>query len=229
MANLSSLMPPGARGYLAGEEQAKQAGTRNLANISQATQIRGALEKLQENQALKQALADAGGDPEKALEGALKAGNVAAAQHLAPIVKLRQEQRQREETVKGMQQIYGQPGQPAATQGETPPQQLGEGQPIAVAGEQPQPLTPGRNPQRESRLGQLQQMSLLYAHNPVVMQRIQAEMDKLNADAKPMVEHNFPVQGGKEPMVQPHISLDGGNTWKPIPGSQPSPKFANRL
>lgn len=43
---------------------------------------------------------------------------------------------------------------------------------------------------------------------------------------KPMIEHNFSVA---ENMVQPHISLDNGKTWAPVPGSVPSMKFAKQL
>lgn len=45
-------------------------------------------------------------------------------------------------------------------------------------------------------------------------------------NAKPMVEHNYPVADNQ---VQPHISLDSGQTWNPIPGSQPSAKFARQV
>ena len=41
-----------------------------------------------------------------------------------------------------------------------------------------------------------------------------------------MIEHNFSI--GKD-MVQPHISYDNGQTWSPIPGSQPSSKFAKQV
>lgn len=42
----------------------------------------------------------------------------------------------------------------------------------------------------------------------------------------PMVEHNFSVGGD---MVQPHVSLDNGVTWNPIPGSEKSHKFAKQV
>ena len=71
MANLSSLMPPGARGYLAGEEQAQEAGSRNLAQLTAATQIRGQLEKLQQEAAARQAVAALG--PDASAEDVVKA------------------------------------------------------------------------------------------------------------------------------------------------------------
>lgn len=46
---------------------------------------------------------------------------------------------------------------------------------------------------------------------------------------RPMVEHNYPVQGGADPQVQPHISHDEGLTWQPVPGTQPTPKYARQL
>jgi hypothetical protein len=46
------------------------------------------------------------------------------------------------------------------------------------------------------------------------------------AETKPIVEHNFSVGDN---LVQPHISLDNGRTWNPIPGSKPSSKFAKMI
>jgi hypothetical protein len=43
----------------------------------------------------------------------------------------------------------------------------------------------------------------------------------------PMFEPNYPVGDGTK--VQPHISLDNGQTWQPAPGSAPSPKFARQV
>jgi hypothetical protein len=70
-------------------------------------------------------------------------------------------------------------------------------------------------------------MSLIpqYANNPIVQQRLQAEIDRLSS-VKPMVEHNFSVGGDQ---VQPHISFDEGRSWQPIPGSKPSAKFAKQV
>jgi hypothetical protein len=91
-----------------------------------------------------------------------------------------------------------------------------------------QPPAP-QNPQtvREQRINYLRGLSTIpqYANNPVAMQRVQSEIDRLSS-VKPMVEHNFAV--GND-MVQPHISYDEGRNWQPIPGSKPSHKFAAQI
>lgn len=70
-------LPPGARGYLAAEQQAQESGTRNLANIGQITNIQGALQKLQQEQQMRAELAAADTD-EKRAEVALRYGGPAA-------------------------------------------------------------------------------------------------------------------------------------------------------
>ena len=56
-------LPPGARGYMIGEGQAQEAGQRNLANLTQATQLQGALQKMQLEQAWKNDIAALGPNP----------------------------------------------------------------------------------------------------------------------------------------------------------------------
>lgn len=74
--------------------------------------------------------------------------------------------------------------------------------------------------------------------HPEVEKRAQAQiagiraradrMLKLEESKKPIVEHNYPVAAVNGiAMVQPHMSLDQGKTWMPIPGSVPSPKFSS--
>ena len=207
-----------ANPFLQGWYQAEESQRRgNLAGMQQAegaTRLRGLLEQQQEAEAFKGLLAQSGGDPEKAFAIALKSGNLGAAAKLEPTVKRIEQQKERQQTVEGLRSIYG--GGAGAE-----PQQLGEGQPVAVAGDAGAAANP-----KEARIGQLKQMSLLYANNPVVMQRLQAEMDKLSAETRPMIEHNFSIGDNQ---VQPHISHDMGKTWAPIPGSKPSAKFAKQV
>lgn len=207
--------------YIQGAEQSRRSDLAAMQERSAAIQNAGALQQLQSSQNLKDALAKSGGDPEKALAIALQSGDTTAASHLAPLVKMRQEQRQREQTAAGLAKIYGQQPPNAATPPPNTP--APDGSPTA-----PQPLTPDMNP-KAMRIEQLKKTAQLYAGNPAVFASYQREIDKLEAESKPMVEHNFPVMGGKEPMVQPHISLDNGKTWKPIAGSQPTPKFAKQI
>ena len=67
-------LPPGARGYMIGEGQAQEAGQRNLANLTKATQLQGALQKMQMEQQLKGILQQTGGDPAKAVQALIAAG-----------------------------------------------------------------------------------------------------------------------------------------------------------
>lgn len=67
-------LPPGARGYMIAEGQAQEAGQRNLANLTQATKLQGALQKMQMEQQLRGVLAQVGGDPKKAMEALLASG-----------------------------------------------------------------------------------------------------------------------------------------------------------
>ena len=66
-------LPPGARGYMIGEGQAQEAGQRNLANLTKATQLQGALQKMQMEQQMKAELA-AADTPEKQAAVAMKYG-----------------------------------------------------------------------------------------------------------------------------------------------------------
>lgn len=214
-----SGLPPGLAGYLAAVNQNQQAQGAELQQAVQLQGLRAQLQKQAQEQQFRASMAGAGGDIEKALSVALSTGNVEAAHQLAPLVKMQQEARQREETPRLLAQITGQ-GAPGASAGAT---EVGIGQPVSVAGGAPQQQADPR----QARIAQLQQMTLIpqVANNPVVMQRLQAEIDRLSS-VKPMIEHNFSV--GNE-QVQPHISHDEGRTWQPIPGSQPSAKFARQV
>jgi hypothetical protein len=172
------------------------------------------MDQQQQAQAMRSALAESGGDVEKAVELMVRTGNVKAAHELAPLAKMAQERRQAEETRKGLSAIQ----QPEAPAGQ--PMEVGDGKLIRTAGEDQAAGNP-----RQARIDALNKMAALYANNPVVMQRLQAEIDKLQ-NVKPMIEHNFSVGDNQ---VQPHISYDEGRNWQPIPGSKPSAKFAKMV
>jgi hypothetical protein len=87
----SSMMPPGLAGYLQAQQANQQQGTAQLQQVGVLQQIMAAQEKQQQEQALRQALAQAGGDPEKAMQAALSTGDYKAAHELAPLVKMKQE------------------------------------------------------------------------------------------------------------------------------------------
>lgn len=210
MASLADV--PGLGGYLAQKAANENQPMQQLQQVSSAQGLLAHLQEQEQAAKLREVLAASGGDAEKALQSAVAAGNVKAAQALSPIVKMQQEQKQREETPRLLASLNGAQA-PAAT---------------AAPGDGAEPATPAA-PQdpRQARIAKLTAMSLIpqYANNPIVQQRLQAEIDKLTS-VKPMVEHNFSVG---ENQVQPHISFDEGKSWQPIPGSKPSAKFAKQV
>ncbi len=206
---------PGLGGFQARRAMMEQEDDADIRKAGSLQSILAGQQQMKQKQALQQALVDSGGDVEKAIELAVKTGNVEAAHQLAPLAKLAQEKRQGEQTRAGLAALSGPEAAPAAG-----PQELGIGQPVQVAGAD-QAADP-----RQARVAHLNKLATLYATNPVVVQRIQAEIDKLEASKKPIIEHNFSV--GND-MVQPHISHDEGRTWQPIPGSKPSSKFAKQV
>lgn len=162
--------------YQAALMRGRQEQAQGLQELQGLLSIKNIVEKQQQQEKLRGLLAQSGGDPEKAMQGVLAGGDVAAAQALAPLVRMEQERRQREETPRLLAQIYGGGATPAAGQ----PQQLGEGQPVAIAGEDAAPVAGNKM----ARIEQLKQMSLLpaFANNPVAFQRIQSEIDRLSKD-----------------------------------------------
>lgn len=210
MASLADV--PGLGGYLAQKAANENQPMQQLQQVSSAQGLLAHLQEQEQAAKLREVLAASGGDAEKAMQSAVAAGNVKAAQALSPIVKMQQEQKQREETPRLLASLNGAQA-PAAT---------------AAPGDGAEPATPAA-PQdpRQARIAKLTAMSLIpqYANNPIVQQRLQAEIDKLTS-VKPMVEHNFSVG---ENQVQPHISFDEGKSWQPIPGSKPSAKFAKQV
>lgn len=214
------------QGYEIARQGNQQADSAQLQQATVATGLMGALQQQQQQKQLRDLLAQSGGDVEKAMAGAIQSGNIAAAHQLAPILKLQQEAKQRQETIQGMRDLYGpQAVQPNAQQQE--PQQLGIGYPVSVAGDASASATqPSAQDAKHARLAQLQKLSVMYAGNPAASASIQREITKFEADTKPMIEHQFPVGDNQ---VQPHISFDQGQTWKPVPGSKPSAKFAKQV
>lgn len=208
-------------GYVAAERESQDSRFRKLQQASVLLNLHQRAQEQQQAEQLRSTLSTSNGDVEKVLQAALASGNINAAQKLAPLVKIRQEERQRQETARAFQQLYAGETNPVSSPG---PQELGEGQPIATAGDDAvRPSDPmARN---QERIRNLQRFMSVVGHNPVVAQRVQAEIDKLQS-IKPMIEHNFSIGDDR---VQPHISYDEGRSWQPLPGSQPSAKFARQV
>ena len=95
MPTLSSLANiPGYGAYVAKREMNDQQGMQDLQQASALLQLRNAIQGQQQEQQLKQGLADSAGDVEAAMNAAIRSGNLAAAAKLAPLVEARRKQTQ---------------------------------------------------------------------------------------------------------------------------------------
>ncbi len=168
---------PGLGGYLAGQQndQAMQMG-----QLQQVGALQGIAAKMQEQQlaqVTRDILAKSGGDPEVAMKAALTSGNAKVAESLVPMVKMAQEQRQKQETAQGMRDLY-------APQGAAPASVGGAVDAPSVTGLTVPPGTPSAAPTatgsdpKAARIAQLQKMAVLYANNPAASTAIAREMDK---------------------------------------------------
>lgn len=222
-------MPLGSllQGYEAAKQGNQAAAAADLQQFGSLQKILATQQAMQQEAQMRALMTQTGGDPEKAMEVALKTNNIAAAHQLAPLVKMAQEKRLAQGTVEGLTALNAKyaPGTSAPAAAE--PQQLGIDQPIAPEAGAPPTAPASPDSPRLQRIAYLKELGAMpkYANNPIVQQRMQAEIDRLQ-NIKPMVEHNFPVG---ENMVQPHISHDEGRTWAPILGSQPSAKFSKQV
>lgn len=225
MASLESVLAsiPGYGGYLAKRQMNQQQEATELQQASGGTGLLATIQKQQQDAQMRQLMTETGGDPEKAMDVALRTNNIGAAHQLAPLVKMAQEKRMAQGTVEGLSALNEKYATPAATP--AGPTQLGIDQPVAPAAEPAAARSP--DSARLQRISYLKELSSMpkFANNPIVQQRMQAEIDKLET-MKPLVEHNFSVG---ENQVQPHQSFDNGVTWQPIPGSKPSAKFAKMI
>lgn len=221
MAGLADI--PFYSAYAQRKQQIEAEPMQQLQQASAAVNLGQAIQSAQASDQLKGLLAETGGDAEKAMAAAIKSGNIAAAQHLAPIVKIQQEQRMREETPRLLASINAPQAAAPAVAPVAP--DIPTASPSDAMVNAPTPASPAPQDAAAARISQLQKMLLIpqYANNPVVAQRLTAEIDRLQ-NQKPIIEQNFPVGDNK---VQPHLSYDNGKTWTPLPGSQPTSKFAN--
>ena len=198
---------PGLAGYLAQTKYNQQSDAANqqqltgqLGQAGSLLQIQEHLRQQQQDAQMRDALQKSGGDIEKALPILLQSGNLKGVQELTPALKLAQEKKQHEQTIQGMKDLN------AVLNG---PEQL--------SGPDMQ-----STPMGDGKLIKLRGMQDIYAGNASVSTQIQKEIDRLEGDKKPIIQM-LPIPGNKE---QPHISIDGGKTFTPIPGSSPRDIFS---
>lgn len=180
---LANILPPGYRAFKAVQEQNEQGELAELQKVQGALGIMSAMDKQKQDLALRELLATTGGDAEKAVEMAVKSGNIAAAHQLAPILKLQQEQRQKVETRKGLSALMA-----LDTPAQANPMVPGPGASVMAGGGTvtPQPAAPvSPDLAREARRKSLNGMALLYADNPTMQAMVQREIAKLDEAAKP--------------------------------------------
>jgi hypothetical protein len=80
---------PGLGGYLAAQQQGQQQAMGQLQQAQAVVGLQGALHQQEQERALRAALAESGGDPEKAMQISISRGNLAGAAKLAPVVEAR--------------------------------------------------------------------------------------------------------------------------------------------
>lgn len=175
-------LPPGLAGYALARQQQEQGAMNQLQQAQGVVSLQGAMQAQQEKAKLQELLAASGGDPEKAVEVAIKSGNVTAAHHLAPLARMAQERKQADETKRGLAELYGMGGQPNQN-----PMIPGPGASVMAGSGSTVPAAPQANPAaaKNARREQLMRMSMLYANNPTMQARIQGEIGKLDEAEKP--------------------------------------------
>ncbi len=153
-------------GYVAKQRFNQQQQEGDLQQASGTMGVLAAIQKMQSDKAMKEAMAASGGDVDKAMQTLLSSGNIAGAHALAPVYKIAQDKKQAEEMAQGLRMLNAPPG---TTGG-------GPGGEAATP-----PAAPGAAPvdPRKERLDRLTKMQELYAKNPAMVARIQTEMDKL--------------------------------------------------
>jgi hypothetical protein len=78
---------PGLSGYLAGQQYTQQTDLGNLQKAKAVMGLQADIRAQQQDDALKAAIAQSGGDVEAVMKAALQSGNLAAAAKLAPLVE----------------------------------------------------------------------------------------------------------------------------------------------
>src|SRR5260221_14135316 len=93
---------PGYGGYLAKGQYNRQQEAAELQQLSGTMGVLAANQKAQSERSTKDALANSGGDIEKAMQLLISQGNLTGAHALAPVYKIAQEHKSSEEAVRGM-------------------------------------------------------------------------------------------------------------------------------
>jgi hypothetical protein len=173
--------------YLDQAGKNQQQGLQNLQAVGSAQTLQQHFEDQAQTKAAREAIAQSGGDPEKALQAVLKTGNFGVAQKLAPVVKLAQEQRTRDEARDAIRAVNAQTAPPPAAPAAQIAPDLPTSSPQDAAFSAPTgaPAPAGFNVQQ--RISNLQKLQEAYANHPSVVQRINSEIDRLrtNADKAP--------------------------------------------
>lgn len=207
---------PGMGAYYQRRQMIEQEPVQQLQQVQAAHGLMAAMEKRKQGAALQQALAESGGDVEKAIELALKSGNVEAAQHLAPLAKLAQEKKAAAETRSGLAALLSPQAAPAQN-----PMVPGPGASVmAGSGEVPPTPAPAANP-TQARIAHLDKLALNYANNPTVLRMVEAEKGKIAATAEKAPQRRERVAGAE--MIQEEY-VNG--RWQEIGRG---PRFARQI
>lgn len=169
-------------------ESERAAQQRDAGMLQQATGMLTLQQHFQQqaqDQALRQALASSGGDPEKASAIALSSGNFAAAAKLAPLVEIQRKKKQEEQLAAAVGQINSaaNPPQPAAPRTADIAPDIPTASPADAQFAAPTGQSQQQAPGVEQRISNLQRLQQAYASHPSVVQHINSEIDRLRKDA----------------------------------------------
>ena len=204
----------GYGGYLARGQYNQQ---REMGDIQQASGAMGILAKIQAAQterATKEALAQSGGDVEKAMQTLIQSGNIAGAHALAPVYEIARKQKRAEQFTQGMRMLNAPSGKvgggPGGENAPAEAPQPGNAVP-AVAAPTATPVDP-----RQGRIDKLLKIQEL-ADNPAQVTSIQREIDRLSKEMEAKnTEPLHPIVGpdGK-PVLVPRSQAVGKTPFSP--------------
>lgn len=181
---------PGYGGFAAKRQMNQQQDDAELQRAQVAMGIMAKIREAKQDETFRVALAESGGDVEKALEIALKGGNVNAAAKLAPLVKMVQERKEGEQTRKGLSALLDPQEAPPQN-----PMTPGPGASVMAGSGAVAPTVPAAPSPSERRLAHLDQLSRIYATNPTVMKQIEVERGKIAAASEKAPQRRERVAG----------------------------------
>jgi protein-tyrosine-phosphatase len=189
--------------FVARKQQNDEQAYKDLGALNVAQNVFGQIQAQQDAAQLRDIVSQSGGDVEKALAGALKVGNVKAAATLEPLVKLKQAERDRQDTAQALAALYAPGNASTGPTTSTNPMIPGPGASV-MAGSGPATPLPAAaqtaTARRNETIDRLKQTALRYTGNPAVFASYQKEINRLqdlnDKEAKPTEQWSEPYNLG---------------------------------